>query len=108
MWPGTADEVSHRMWSAREVAKSYTWRELKAIHFALTTFKALVQGKCVKWHPDNQGAVRIVDIGSPNAELHCIALDVFDFCRSEVTMLHLFPSGFPGNLMFVLMQLAIS
>ena len=28
------DEVSHRMWNAREVAKSSTWRELKAIHFA--------------------------------------------------------------------------
>ena len=73
------EEVSHRMWNAREVAKSSRWRELKAIHFALTSFKALVEGKRVKWHSDNQGAVRIVDIGSPNAELHCIAIDIFDF-----------------------------
>ena len=51
------------------------------MHFALTSFKNSVQGKTVKWHSDNQGAVRIVDIGSPNTELHSIALDIFDFCR---------------------------
>ena len=61
-----------------EAKKSSTWRELKALHFALTSFKDYVQGKSVKWHSDNQGAVRIVDIGSPNAELHSIAL-IFSF-----------------------------
>ena len=76
------DEVSHRMRSPCEAEKSSTWRELKAVHFALTSFKDSVQGKSVKWHSDNQGAVRIVDIGSPNAELHSIALDFFDFCRN--------------------------
>ena len=75
------EEVSHRMWSSSEAEKSSTWRELKAVHFALTSFKNSVQGKSVKWHSDNQGAVRIVDIGSPNTELHSIALDIFDFCR---------------------------
>ena len=76
------EEVSHRMWSSSEAEKSSTWRELKAVHFALTSFKDSVQGKSVKWHSDNQGAVRIVDIGSPKAELHSIALDIFDFCRN--------------------------
>jgi len=33
------NEVSHRMWSPCEAAKSSAWRELKAIHFALTSFK---------------------------------------------------------------------
>ena len=75
------EEVSHRMWSSSEAEKNSTWRELKAVHFALTSFKNSVQGKSVKWHSDNQGAVRIDDIGSPNAELHSIALDIFDFCR---------------------------
>ena len=76
------EEVSHRMWSSSEAEKSSTWRELKAVHFALTSFKNSAQGKSVKWHSDNQGAVRIVDIESPNAELHSIALDIFDFCRN--------------------------
>ena len=64
--------------------------------FCLNSFKALVQGKCVKWHSDNQGAVRIVDIGSPNAELHCIVLDIFDFCRAyNVTLI---PQWVPREL----------
>ena len=74
------EKVSHCMWSSSEAEKSSTWRELKAVHFVLTSFKNSVQGKSVKWHSDNQGAVRIVDIGSPNTELHSIALDIFDFC----------------------------
>ena len=37
---------------------------------------------CVKWHSDSQGAVRIVEIGSPTAELHSIELDIFYFCRT--------------------------
>ena len=73
------NEVSHRMWTACEAVKSSTWRELKAIQFALSAFKALVRGKCIKWHSDSQGAVRVVEIGSPSAELHSIALDIFIF-----------------------------
>ena len=79
---GGNEEVSHRMWKSSEAEKSSTRRELKAVHFALTSFKDSVQGKSVKWHSDNQGAVRIVDVWSPNAELHSIALDIFDFCRN--------------------------
>ena len=76
------EEVSHRRWSSSVADKSSTWKELEVVHFALTSFKNSVQGRFVKWHSDNQGAVRIVDIGSPNTELHSIALDIFDFCRN--------------------------
>ena len=58
------------------------------MHFALTSFKDSVLGKSVKWHSDNQGAVRIVDIGSPNAELHSIALDIS--ISVEISMFGLF------------------
>ena len=98
------NEVSHRMWTACEAAKSSTWRELKVIQFTLSAFKASVRGKCVKWHSDSQGAVRVVEIGSPSAELHLLRLIFSIFV--ELTILHLFPSGFPGNLMLVLMRLA--
>jgi len=79
------NEVSHRMWSPCEAAKSSAWKELKAIHFSLTSFKTLVQGKSVKWHSDSQGAVRVVHVGSPHPELHSIALDIFNFCRTNCT-----------------------
>ncbi|XP_068721832.1 uncharacterized protein [Montipora capricornis] len=90
------NEVSHRMWTACEAVKSSTWRELKAIQFALSAFKDSVRGKCVKWHSDSQGAVRVVEIGSPSAELHSIALDVFYFCRTHnVTLI---PQWVPREL----------
>ena len=37
------EEVSHRIWSSSEAEKSSTWRALKAVHFALTSFR---QGFC--------------------------------------------------------------
>ena len=43
---GNTEEVS-RMWKSSEAEKSSTWRELKAVHFALTPFKDSVQGKSV-------------------------------------------------------------
>ena len=90
------NEVSHRMWTACEAAKSSTWRELKAIQFALSAFKALVRGKCVKWHSDSQGAVRVVEIGSPRAEFDSIALDIFYFCRTyNITLI---PQWVPREL----------
>ncbi|CAH3185192.1 unnamed protein product, partial [Porites lobata] len=79
-----------------EAAKSSTWRELKAIQFALSAFKASVRGKCVKWYSDSQGAVRVVEIGSPSAELHSIALDIFYFCRTyNITLI---PQWVPREL----------
>ena len=90
------NEVSHRMWTACEAVKSSTWRELKAIQFALSAFKDSVRGKCVKWHSDSQGAVRVVEIGSPSTELHSIALDIFYFCRTyNITLI---PQWVPREL----------
>ena len=90
------NEVSHRMWTACEAVKSSTWRELKAIQFALSAFKDSVRDKCVKWHSDSQGAVRVVEIGSPSAELHSIALDIFYFCRTyNITLI---PQWVPREL----------
>ena len=70
------NEVTHCMWSTQEIAESSIWRKLKAI-------QALVRGKCIKWHSDNRRAVRIMDTGSPNAKLHFIAFDIFDFCQTH-------------------------
>ena len=90
------NEVSHRMWTACEAVKSSTWRELKAIQFPFSALKDSVRGKCVKWHSDSQGAVRVVEIGSPSAELHSIALDIFYFCRTyNITLI---PQWVPREL----------
>lgn len=87
------NEVTHCMWSTQEIAESSIWRKLKAIQFSLNSFKALVRGKCIKWHSDNRRAVRIMDTGSPNAKLHLI-FSIF----VKLTMLHLCLNGFPREL----------
>ena len=70
-----------------------------AIQFALSAFKDSVRGKCLKWHSDSQGAVRVVEIGSPSAELHSIALDVFYICRTQnITLCLLYTSPSPRDL----------
>ena len=71
------------------------------MHFALTSFKDSVQDKSVKWHSDNQGAVGIVDIGSPNAG--CILLRLIFSISVGDSMFGLFLNGFPESLMLVLM-----
>ena len=66
------------------------------MHFALASFKDSVQGKSVKWHSRNQGAVRIVHMRKPNAELHSVALDIFDFSRNF--NVRFVPQGVPREL----------
>ena len=66
------------------------------MHFALASFEDSVQGKSVKWHSDNQGPVRIVHMGRPNAELYSVTLDIFDFCRNF--SVRFVPQGVPREL----------
>lgn len=75
--------VCSRMWNESEASKSSTWRELKAIEFALASFKNHLVDKSVKWYSDNQAAVRILQVGSPKSDLHTIAIDVFSFCKEN-------------------------
>ena len=56
--------VCHRNWSTEESQKSYTWRELFAIKFALNAFDSLLVGQRVRCFTDNQNVVRIVQVGS--------------------------------------------
>ena len=44
------EKVFHQMWDEFEKNMSSTWRELRAIHLALYSFKSELQNKRVKWH----------------------------------------------------------
>ena len=68
------------MWTAFESEKSSTWRELKAIDLALTSFKDNFTGKVIKWYTDNKNCVNIVTSGSMKPELQSIALSIFSTC----------------------------
>ena len=68
------------MWNDEERPKSFTWRELAAIYFALQSFCPLLKNSSVKWFTDNQAAARIVESGSMRKDLHFLCLKVFQTC----------------------------
>lgn len=88
--------VAHKMWSEGEASMSSTWRELKAIQYALYSFVHFLKGQSVHWFTDNQGAVSIIKNGSPKQHLHEIALDLFSFCLLHC--ISIFPEWIPRDL----------
>ena len=50
----------HRNWSATELLKSSTWRELATVKYSLEAFNNNLAGHRVRWNTDNQNVVRIV------------------------------------------------
>ena len=68
----------HKMWNSVEKVQSSTWREMKAIELALSSFKD--QGKTIKWFTDNQNCVKIVKSGSMKLELQKLARSIYSTC----------------------------
>lgn len=93
---GSESEVCYRSWNVSEAAQSSTWRELKAIEFALCSFREKLTCKSVRWCSDNQAAVSILQVGSPKPELHKIAVSVFCFCKEN--NISIFPEWVPREL----------
>lgn len=70
----------HKMWNSVEKVQSSTWREMKAIELALSSFKDQFQGKTIKWFTDNQNCVKIVKSGSMKLELQKLARSIYSTC----------------------------
>ena len=68
------------MWEPEDIGQSSTFRELKAIYFVLLSYVAQLKHKRVKIFTDNQGAARIVAIGSSKIHLQALAMDIFNLC----------------------------
>ena len=68
------------MWTQDDIGSSSTHRELKAIYFVCLSYLDQLRGKKVKFFTDNQGAARIVSIGSSKPELQQIAMAIFNVC----------------------------
>ena len=66
----------HKMWDENEMTKSSTWREMKAIEYALISYKDELRGSAVKWYTDNQNCLHIVRAGSMKKDLQNIALSI--------------------------------
>ena len=63
-----------------ERTQSSTYRELAAILFVLNALRPFLSSSRVKWFTDNQGAARIVQVGSMHFDLHLLASDIFSIC----------------------------
>ena len=71
------------MFTSEDLGQSSTYRELKAIYYVLLSYAEKLQQKRVKVFTDNQGAARIVSVGSSKAHLQSVAMSIFDFCFSN-------------------------
>ena len=71
------------IWTADDINKSSTYRELKAIFYVCVSYVGQLKQKKVKLFTDNQAAVRIVSIGSSCPELQAIALQIFSVCLTN-------------------------
>jgi len=70
--------VVSSIWEPEDTGQSSTFRELKAIYFVLLSYVAQLKHKRVKIFTDNQGAARIVAIGSTKINLQALAMDIFN------------------------------
>ena len=74
-------KIFHQNWSATEGSKSSTWRELRTVDLALSTFALELQGKKVAWFTDNTSVVSIII--TVVEELLSLALSIFHVCMSS-------------------------
>ena len=75
--------LSHENWSDEEQAQRTTWRELKAVNNLLLTFVENTKNQSVAWNTDNQNVPRIIASGSTKRDLHSLAIEIDDICKSN-------------------------
>ena len=75
------------MWETGDIGQSSTFRELKAIFYVLLSYVAQLKHKRVKVFTDNQGAARIVAVGSSKSHLQALAMDIFNLCLANSIVL---------------------
>ena len=71
---------AHRSFNDRERSESSTWREIMAILYGLKSFFPDIRNKNISWKIDNYAASRIVKVGSRNAKLQDVALEIHEIC----------------------------
>jgi len=75
--------IAHGVWSAEEMTQSSTWRELVAVRRVLESLVSKLKNQQIKWFPDNQNVVRILEVGSKKHPLQKEALEVFSIASRK-------------------------
>ena len=76
-------QVAHGQWSQQEMANSSTWRELCTVQRVLESLAPKLRNERVRWFSDNQNVVRILTVGSRQANLQTLALNIFTLCMAN-------------------------
>lgn len=74
------ESVFRRVWTAEEAVLSSTYRELLVVYYALREFGQSLSGAQVVWYTDNQGVVRIIEVGSMKTTLQQVAVNIYGLC----------------------------
>ena len=78
--PSLDGTIVSGMWEPEDIGQSSMFRELKAMYFLLLSYVAQLKQKRVKIITDNEGADKIVAIGSSKINLQALAIDTFNLC----------------------------
>ena len=76
--PSLDGTIVSGMWEPEDIGQSSMFRELKAMYFLLLSYVAQLKQKRVKIITDNEGAAKIVAIGSSKINLQALAMDIFN------------------------------
>ncbi|KAK3755828.1 hypothetical protein QZH41_003458 [Actinostola sp. cb2023] len=74
------DTAVRGMWTSEDATQSSTYHELKAIYYVLLSYAVQLKCRRVVVKTDNQGAARIISVGSSKAHLQRLAFDIFQLC----------------------------
>ncbi|XP_071945794.1 uncharacterized protein [Antedon mediterranea] len=91
-----SDSVCAGLWSDSESKESSTSRELRALLYVLRSLGTQLRGKKLKWYTDSQNACRIISVGSTNANLHDLSIDLYN-CGMDLNI-HIEPEWLPREL----------
>jgi hypothetical protein len=68
---------------------SSSWREMKALEYAIDFFPDQLYNRFVKIYSDNQNVIRILNQGSTKCPLQTIAIQFFDLCVQRSILLEI-------------------
>ncbi|MEW8544538.1 MAG: reverse transcriptase domain-containing protein, partial [Candidatus Thiodiazotropha sp.] len=73
----SSNQVARYMFSESEAKLSSTYRELRALEYAIQCFSSSLEGHFVKVYTENQNVVRLVSRGSTETNIQSLAKTIF-------------------------------
>ncbi len=62
---------------------SSSWREINAIHLAMTAYAKVIRADRVKWYADHTNVVHIMKKGCMKSNVNDLTLNIYKLCLQE-------------------------